>query len=292
MSRTFRRCAIAGIAAIFGMTVVATTSFAQSPPTPSSEHFQRLPIEIQGRILNLDARIYRPAGPGPFPLVVINHGTPPDKSKMRGIELGFDRAAKWFVSQGYATVVALRPGFGGSDGDYLESAGSCNHEDYVLGGRRTAAIESLIVKSASTLPFVQADHIIVVGQSAGGFGVVALADEPPPGVVGVISFAGGRGGDGDEHICGGTETLAAADAVFGKANKLPQLWLYAANDHFFNATVAHAMAQAYQAASTPKVTFVDLPAFGADGHQTFAKADPKVWTADVSAFLQSLAKKD
>ena len=291
MVRLFRRCAPHMIAALLSVTTCSEAAFAQPSLTPAEQSFHRLPIQIQGRTLNLDARIYRPAGPGPFPLVVINHGTPPDKSKMRGIELGFDRAAKWFVSQGFAVVVALRPGFGGSDGDYLEAAGSCSHEDYVMGGRRTAAIESLIVQSASTLPFVKADQIIVVGQSAGGFGVVALADEPPPGVLGVISFAGGRGGDGHEHICAGVETLAAADAVFGKANRLPQLWLYAANDHFFNPATAHAMAQAYQSASTPKVMFVDLPEFGTDGHQTFAKADPKVWAPDVSAFLATIINK-
>lgn len=139
---------------------------------------------------------------------------------------------------------------------------------------------------AATLPGADPARIVVVGQSAGGFGAVALADAPPPGVVGVISFAGGRGGDGKEHICGSEDRLIAAEGHFGAGNRVPQVWLYAANDHFFRRDLAHRMYAAYAGASTPPVTFVGLPSFGDDGHKTFAKADPSVWERPVSAFLK------
>ncbi len=163
---------------------------------------------------------------------MINHGTPPDKSKFPGVELGFVRAAAWFVDHGYMVVTALRPGFGTSSGSYLEAAGRCQDENYVAAGEKTAAVERAIVTAAATLPGADPSRIVVVGQSAGGFGAVALADAPPPGVVGVISFAGGRGGDGKEHICGSEDRLIAAEGHFGAGNRVPQVWLYAANDHF------------------------------------------------------------
>ena len=253
-----------------------------------SVHDQRLTIELGWRRFSLAARVFRPAGSGPFPLVVFNHGTPVSIADARNTSLGYTPAAQWFAAQGYMVVVALRPGFGSSDGPYMEPGGPCGNRDYVHDGRETAAVEAAIAESAAALPDTDPKRIVVLGQSAGGFGAIALADDPPPGVVGVISFAGGRGGDDHEHICAGAARLVEAAAVFGKANRLPQLWLYAANDHFFPPPVAHALAQAYQGASGPHVEFVDLPPFDDDGHKTFARANPSVWAAPVSAFLSRL----
>ena len=264
---------------------VALTFHASARPSVSEA---RLPVTVGGVGYDLAARVYRPSGVAPFPLVVINHGTPPDKTKLPGIRLGYTRAASWFVDRGYMVVVALRPGFGSSSGTYLEAAGNCRNEDFVAAGRRTAAIESAIVSAAAALPSVDPKRVVVVGQSAGGYGAVALADAPPPGVVGVISFAGGRGGNGKEHICAGEDRLIAAERQFGAGNRLPQLWLYAANDHFFRPDLAHRMAAAYSGASAVPITFIDLPPFGDDGHQTFAKAAPAVWAAPVAAFLKQM----
>jgi dienelactone hydrolase len=270
-------------------TAAATPAALQPAPTGPSAQDQWLTIRLSGRTFRLAARVFRPAGDGPFPLVVINHGTPVSLNDAASEKLGFTRAAQWFAAQGYVTVVALRPGFGASDGPYLESAGPCRDRDYLRGGRATGEIEGAIVESAAKLPGVDAHRIVVVGQSAGGFGVLALGDAPPPGVVGLINFAGGRGGDDHEDICSGVDRLTGAVAEFGRANRTPQLWLYAANDHFFAPPVAHAMFQAYQAGSKPAVRFVDLPAFGEDGHKTLARADPSVWADPVSAFLREVS---
>ena len=267
------------IAAATLWMLAATPS--EAAPSQSLPPEGELPISLAGQAYDLATRIFRPAGAGPFPLVVINHGTPPDKSKLAATKLSFARAARWFVAQGYMVVVALRPGFGSSTGRYLEAAGNCRTEDFVAAGRRTAAIEAAIVTAASALPGTDPHRIVVVGQSAGGYGAVALADAPPLGVVGVISFAGGRGSNGKGTICAGEDRLIAAEKTFGAANRVPQLWLYAANDHFFRPDLARRMV----AASTPPVAFVDLPPFGDDGHKTLAQADPSVWAAPVFGFL-------
>jgi len=275
----------------FRLSVTNANNVPNRKPPGVTVQDQRLDIALEGRSFSLAARIFRPSGEGLHPLVVINHGTPVGIADAPRMTLGFTRGAQWFASQGFVAVVALRPGFGDSDGPYMERSGSsCANRDYAHDGLETALVEAAIVQSAAALPGVDRNKIVVVGQSAGGFGAIALADAPPQGVVGVISFAGGRGGDDHEHICGGDTKLVEAAGVLGKANRVPQLWLYAANDHFFPPDLAHAMAQAYQAGSGPKIRFVDLPAFDDDGHKTFAQADPAVWAPDVSAFLAEVTK--
>jgi dienelactone hydrolase len=249
-----------------------------------------LKTPIGDRTFNLAVRVFRPLGPGPFPLVVINHGTPVSIADARNEKLGFTAASAWFAGQGYVVVVALRPGFGESDGPYQEKSGPCSDRDYVHDGRETAVVEAAIVQTAARLPGVDPKRIIVVGQSAGGFGAIALGDQPPPGVIGIISFAGGRGGDDHEHICSGVDRLVQAAGTLGQTNRVPQLWLFAANDHFFPPSVAHKMFEAYKAGSTPAMRFVDLAAFEDDGHKTLGHADPSVWAAPVSSFLNDVLK--
>ena len=259
-----------------------------TPQAPVGVQDQRLPIRLGATTYSLAARVFRPMGGGPLPLVVINHGTPVSIRDAGDEKLGFTKVSTWLAAQGFMVVVALRPGFGTSDGPYLEPSGPCDHRDYVHDGRETAEVEAAIVESAAALPGVDPRRIVVVGQSAGGFGVIALADQPPQGVLGVISFAGGRGGDDHEHICSGAQSLVDAAGVFGRANRLPQLWLFASNDHFFAPPVAHAMFAAYQAGSGPRLSFVDLPPFGDDGHRTLGRADPSIYAAPVLAFLHQI----
>ncbi len=294
MIRTARALLAFALAAGLAGSAAAQLPGTATPAPAATAHTivavqdQRLSIRLGGATYSLAARVFRPSGAGPFPLVVINHGTPVSIRDAGSEKLGFTKAATWFADWGYMVVVALRPGFGTSDGPYLEPSGPCDRRDYVHDGRETAAVESAVTESAAALPGVDARRIVVVGQSAGGFGVIALADQPPPGVLGVISFAGGRGGDDHEHICSGAQSLVDAAGVFGRANRLPQLWLFASNDHFFAPPVAHAMFAAYQAGSGPKMTFVDLPAFGDDGHKTLGRADPSVYADPVLVFLRQI----
>jgi predicted acyl esterase len=80
-------------------------------------------VPIDGREFRLAVHIFRPGGVGPFPLVVINHGTPVSIADARKQKLGFSIASAWFAQQEYLVVVAQRPGFGNSDGPYLEPSG-------------------------------------------------------------------------------------------------------------------------------------------------------------------------
>ena len=95
----------------------------------------------------------------------------------------------------------------------------------------------------------------------------------PPGVVAAINFAGGGGSFAPGRICSGEDRLIAASGKLGAGDRIPELWLYAANDQYFAPPLTHAMYDAYHATAKAPVTVVELPSFGADGHLTLSRGD-------------------
>ncbi|RBL66574.1 hypothetical protein C3E98_036785, partial [Pseudomonas sp. MWU13-2625] len=73
--------------------------------------------------VTLEATLFKPNGPGPFPLVVFNHGknTGDLHLQPRSRPLAF---AREFVRRGYAVIAPNRQGFAGSDGTYQQEG--CN----------------------------------------------------------------------------------------------------------------------------------------------------------------------
>jgi hypothetical protein len=82
-----------------------------------------------------------------------------------------------------------------------------------------------------------------------------------------------------------SDKLVAAFRVFGARSRIPMLWVYAANDHFFGPDLAKEIDAAFSGAGG-NATFVAAPAFGNDGHGLFSPAGISLWTPYVDAFLQ------
>jgi pimeloyl-ACP methyl ester carboxylesterase len=86
-----------------------------------------------------------------------------------------------------------------------------------------------------TKAFIRPEGMVMVGHSAGGWGVLPLASEEPRDVAAIIAFAPGRGGhanDVADRVCA-PHTLLAAAAAFGKAARVKVTWLVAAKQLFF-----------------------------------------------------------
>ena len=181
----------------------------------------------------------------------------------------------------------MRRGYGTSDGPYGEAYGSCANPDYVAAGLATAADIEATIRHMRRQPAIDPDRILLVGQSAGGHGSLAALSLAPPGVVGAVNFAGGRGSKAREDICG-PDRLIASMTVFGRAARSPSLWIYTANDSYFTPDLARAMFRAYVAAAAP-AEFVGLPAFGDEGHMLFARGQGvALWAPSVTRFLETL----
>lgn len=250
-----------------------------------------------GETLNLPAsqapngfftRICRPAAPGPAPLVVINHGSPGDaaaRPTMRPYVCGSE-AVRWFTERGFIAAIPMRRGYGQTGGAWAENYGGCARVDYGSAGRETARDILAVVRAMQGRPDVAPGPAMVVGQSAGGWGSLALAAQNPPEVSLIVNFAGGRGGWQNglpNNVCRPDQLVRMA-GEFGTTARIPTLWIYTANDSFFGPSLAARMAEAWRVGGAP-LDFQALPGFGRDGHGTFSAAGgSEVWGPLVQAF--------
>ena len=214
------------------------------------------------------AVLFRPAGDGPFPLAVIAHAS--SQNVLRRAQMSqpeYRALAAWLVAHGFAVLVPERPGHGGTGGKYLEDQGGCDEADYVSAGRATAAAIVAALNYLRGQPFIQSDGALIIGHSAGGWGALAAAGQNPAGVAAIIAFAPGRGGHANDfpnQVCA-PHTLVSAAAEFGKAAKLPVIWLVAANDTYFSPNFSRQLVDAFRGPGG-KVDFHVLAAYGDEGH--------------------------
>jgi dienelactone hydrolase len=246
-----------------------------------------------GRTAALEAFVIRPDRPGRYPLAVLVHGTPRgdgaaflDKiGRMSPADLSGPALA--FATHGYAVVSILRRGFGHSGGPFAERYSSpCDDRDYLRVGQASAEDMTGAVAALRHEPWVDPDRIVLLGVSTGGFAVTAAAATNPPGVVGVLSFAGGRGSVAPDKVCG-ADRLVADVGTFGRTARVPALWVYAENDHYFPPALAHRMFEAYTAAGAPAKLRM-LPPFGPDGHMFLTFAPPEQLWSLTEGFLAAL----
>src|SRR5262245_42423694 len=263
------------------------------PQTPEQGAFRRqawlIPSAQPGVLMR--TTIFRPPGPGPFPLVVINHGTSQNAERRRLLPApDFDTMAHWFVRHGFVVAVPQRPGHGQTGGDFREDQGACENPDFARAGLGAADSIAAAVAYLRAQSFVRRAGAIVVGQSAGGWAALALASRAPPGVGAAIDFAGGLGGrswDRPDNNCAPDRLIATA-AEFGRTARIPTLWVYTENDTYFPARLSGAMAAAFRAAGG-KVDYALLPAFGDDGHFLAERpGSESVWGPAVERFLAGL----
>ncbi len=263
-----------------------------TPDLSARDQIVAVPVtDAAGQTIQMQARVCRPTGDGPARLVVINHGSPPNASARPRMTVGScgQKAARWFLDRGYVVMFPLRRGYGATGGAWAESSGRCSNVDYGAGGLETARDIDAAVNYATALPFVRPTGVVIVGQSAGGWGTVAYDSLPHPKVSAFISMAGGRGGHQDDipnRNCH-PERLAEATGHYGATASTPMLWVYAANDSYFAPSIAEAMHAAFTAAGG-KATLIQPGPFDGDGHRLFfGPGGPAIWGPMVESYLAS-----
>ena len=248
------------------LAVLAGCAAAESGPTPMAdrragvatpptgrwaEQYHWLPVtETNGTARLILGRSCHPGGAGARRLVVINHG----KSAIAAEVAAYvppaceTEAVRWFLERGLAVFIPVRRGFGASGGVMAERYPVCApSRDYTVGSLEAARDIRAAITYATSLPGIAPDQVVVVGQSAGGLGAIALSSQNDARVSALVNMAGGDGGHLNRvanAVCEPPALIRAA-ARFGTTARAPTLWVYTANDSYFSPGLVETMHRAY-----------------------------------------------
>jgi dienelactone hydrolase len=251
-------------------------------------------LPVPGTNASIVVTSFRPQGSGPFPWLVLSHGTATTLEANRAI--GRYRPlipVREWVRRGYAVFVPVRRGYGASGGARLaDDYGGCKRADFRRAGE-AAALDLLATADwARTQRDLDPHRWLLVGQSAGGFASIYTASKRPEGLVAVLAFSPGRGGDPDARPgepCA-SERLARLFAEIAPQIAVPVLWFYAENDAFIGPRVQKLWFDSFRSAGG-RGAYVMVPPFPERrGHGVFpAPSGVPLWTSAVANFFKSQA---
>jgi dienelactone hydrolase len=238
---------------------------------------------------SIAATIIRPEGPGPYGAVVLNHGVPGAEAARKSVSWrDFSAVAPVFARRGYAVVIPIRRGFGATGGAMAEDAGPCSRPDYARAERNASEDVMAAYDYARALPYVDGNRMILAGQSAGG--VVSLhtaGTRQPKGLVAVLGFASGRGGNPDIRpgVPCAVEPVAKIFESLGKQVQVPVLLNYSENDQYFNPETSRLWFNRFTGAGA-RAEYVLQKPFRKDGHFLFVDlVGVEYWLPTVEKFL-------
>ncbi|MBB3212735.1 dienelactone hydrolase [Herbaspirillum sp. Sphag1AN] len=264
--------------------------FSNAAVAEITEQQINIPVQLKEgspTILNLVGTLYRPEGNGPFPVLLINHGTPRNGNDRISTTDVYQEQAHLFAAMGFVVINPIRRGYGKSDGPGNDGYHTCDDPYYFEAGLGSARDISAVIDYVKTQPYVDPNRIVLLGKSTGGVAVLATASLNKPGVIGVINFAGGRGSQTASFVCN-EDRLVESFSRYASTTHVPMLWLYAKNDRFFGPALAKRLLNAYLDQHVD-VRFVQLPWYGSDGHAFFdAIKNAPEWMKDVGPFLNSI----
>lgn len=254
---------------------------------------------VSGADIHMVTAVYRPAGEGPFPVIVHSHGRSGSTLERNGTQASHVRSAhvRYWLAKGFAVVAPIRPGYGQTGGADREGSGvrydvfgNCwGPPDF---DRAAAAAQSAVMATLAWVarqPWADGSRVVLAGTSMGGLASVATAAANPPGVVAYLNFAGGTGGDGGRapgRSCG-SEEMESLLAAYGRVSRVPGLWLYAVNDLFWGSEWPRAWHRAFAKAGAPATFVMTEPVPGADGHSLLARG-ASLWIPHVDRFLDAV----
>jgi dienelactone hydrolase len=288
--------------------VVCGMVSAQTPPTTTTEVLAkdlreetvRINVTVKDMFNRQETKtipvtIYRPAGEGPFPLVVFNHGRAVTAKRAEQGRNRPEHVARYLVAKGFVVLAPTRVGYAETYGEFdPEQSGACN--SLRVEPMSVAASDQVLatVEYAKTLLYVDASRWIVAGQSVGGLTTVATVGRNPPGLLGGINFAGGAGGNPDlspgrpcsPHAMSNYWGTLAKTAKTAKTAKVPMLWLYWQNDKYWGEDNPKTWHKAWVEGGG-HARLATFPPSGDDGHSGWV-ADMNSWLPVVDEFLGQL----
>ena len=266
---------------------VADTIGVANPTTAWREEI----ITYTARSNTLEATLLLPEpskfGPGPYPVLIYNHGDIEIDHHGRRYKMRFKEMTVFreFLNLGMAVLAPLRRGVGFSEGNYPLNFGVSN-ADPAYKARVHAEDILPALAWVKTRAELDASRILLAGQSAGGYSTMYLMSQNLPGVMGAVNFSGGRT---DMTSNGGAgflnQMMVDSFGDFGKDAKITSLWVFAENDSRYTANTIRASHAAFTQAGGKAQLSLSPPIEG-DGH--FIHNKPELWRVSLRGYLADL----
>ena len=262
--------------------------------TRGKSEFLETGLIEDGRPVRLEAVIFKPDGPGPFPLAVINHGsTGGGRDPAVAKQTWFAAELADFLNErGWMVAFPQRRGRGKSDGLYDEGFSenrklgyACDADISLRGADRALGDIDAAIAALRRRPDVAPTPVLIGGQSRGGVLAVAYAGLNPAQISGVINFVGGWLSEACSSAGAVNQTLFERGAHYGR----PTIWLYGQGDLFYSIAHSRNNFAAFEKAGG-QGTFFEFGGSQNPGHFVFR--DPDLWANAVGKYLDSLAKAE
>jgi len=265
-----------------------TSAFAAGPET----------VVVHNGTVTLHALLWRPQGHGPFPAVLLNHGSGRSREQLQRLgpyERQADILGPVFARHGYVFLYLFRRGVGLSADQGVSAEDLMDGESAAHGqeGRNALQLKLLETSQMSdalaglaflrALPEVDAHNVAAVGHSFGGSLTILLAERDPDLRAAVIFSGAGYSWDRSPRL---RERLLAAVAH----RAAPMFFIHAEND--YSVTLGTALDARLQQLGKPHRLKI-YPPIGQtveDGH-VFLYLGVSAWEPDVFAFLDELMRK-
>jgi len=241
------------------------------------------PREIAFRSSNhaLKGYFYTPPGAGPFPCMILNHGSGIDKGTL---DVSRPGTASLLAGWGIASFLPHRHGYGNSEGpawrEEVSAPFGTPEYDAALAARLDRESEDVLAacEIAATLPEVRKESIGVMGSSFGGVNTLLSASKSKRFRC-AVEFAGAA--------MNWDRTPALRKLMTDAALKLtmPIFFIQAANDYSIRPT--RELAEALEKSSVRFQAKV-FPTFGFNAHEghLFERDGAQIWGPEVRQFLE------
>jgi len=262
-------------------------------PVASVRKIERIatPWSDHGKPQTLEVVVFQPPGVGPFPTLVMNHGSTGNGDRPERFTDTWTsiEVAGFFNRRGWQVLYPQRRGRGKSDGLYDEgfeadrSRYSADPALALQGLERALTDLDVVMAHVAARSDVDTRCLLLGGVSRGGLLATVYAGTRAVGLVGVLNFVGGWLGDRRPGACAVNAVMFSRAAAFDR----PMLWLYGDNDPFYSLRRSRQNFEAFTAAGGRGrfVTF-DAPV-GRSGHAIHTA--PALWEPAVDAYLEEVS---
>lgn len=279
-----RKLSLSAIAAILSLCSVAINAqelLSQKISTSLLEDGQPVALELA---------ISKPAGDGPFPTLVFNHGSVSngnDRSEVTHTVTYVELAA-FFNERGWLVVFPQRRGRGKSEGRFAEGwrpdSGrySCDPSASLAGLEHAVQDLGEVMQHLKSRADVDQTRLLIGGHSKGGILAMAFAATQPERFAGVLNFVGGWVGE----RCETAEEINIGTFAKAAAFPGPTLWLYGERDPYYS--IAHSQKSFAAFTSAGGKGSFHVLTFGLLRNDHQIVRSHAIWSEPMSLFLSRL----